>query len=442
MQQAIAQKFDTNKLVKFVLPSVVMMLFVSIYSMMGSIFSAKYINEYALSAVNIVFPFISLVLAVAIMFSTGANAILSANLGEDNAEMARDNFTVITILSVLTGIIFTILGRTFDDEIIRFLGASESIAIYAKPYLRTYSFIFPFMFVGISAQYYFVTVGKSLMGLLITIISGSLNILTSYLLIGVFQIGVIGAAIGSSLAYVIPTICYFIYFSNNKNPMLYFVKPKLHKGFIFNTCANGSSEMVTNLAIAIVSALMNIIMSGIAGDNGVAAVSVIVQVQFLLSSMYIGFGAGIAPIFGFAYGANNHAQTKTVFKISIRLVAVSSAILVLICMLLNKFIVSAFISPQSSSYELANTGFIIFSLGYCFAGLNIFTSVFFTAVSNGKISALISFLRTFAFILGMLAILPNFLGATGVWLAIPIAEALALIVSIVLLKKHRKIYKY
>lgn len=442
MENAIAQEFNTKGLIKFVIPSVVMMVFVSIYSMMGGVLASNFIGESALSAINIVFPFVSLALAVAIMFATGSTAIVAANLGENKPQVARENLTTITIVAFIVGLLFMIFAKVFDDEIIRFLGATESIIPFAKVHLNAYAFAIPLLFISILSQYYFVTAGKSLMGMFVVIGSGITNMVVSFLAIAVFKIGIAGVGLGLFCAYLVPATTYMYFFLSKKSNFLYFVKPKLHKGFLLNTCANGSSEMVTNLAIAIVSAVMNIIMGSLMGDTGIAAVSVISQVQFFLNSMYIGFGAGVAPIFGYAYGAENHKQTKKVFKISVILTGISSLCLVVLCLVFNDVVVSMFINPNSPSYELAKTGFTIFSLGYIFAGLNIFASVFFTSVSNGKISALISFLRTFLFILGMLIILPPLLGTNGVWLAIPIAELLAIIVSFILLKRYRKVYHY
>ncbi|MCT4631900.1 MAG: MATE family efflux transporter [Firmicutes bacterium] len=275
------------------------------------------------------------------------------------------------------------------------------------------------------------------------IISGSLSIVINYILMAVLGWGILSSAIGMGVAYAIPTAVYLIYFSRKKKRVLHFVKPKIHEGFILRTCTNGSSEMVTNLAIVVVSATMNIIMGNFMGDNGIAAVSVIVQVQFLLSSMYIGYGAGVAPIFGYAYGEDNRKQIKNVFRISTKLIAISSVILVVLCILFRDFIVGAFIRDTTSqSFYLARSGFSIFAIAYLFVGTNIFSTVFFTSVSNGKISALISFLRTFLFIMGMLLVLPPLLGTTGVWLSIPIAETLSIVTSITLLNKYRGVYHY
>ncbi len=442
MQNSISQRFNTVTLMKFVAPSVMMMVFISIYSMAGSIFAANYINEYALSAISIVFPFVSVVFAASIMFATGANAIISKNLGEGNVEKARQSFTVVTILAITTALFFTMIAIVFDDTILSILGVTENILPYAKTYLRGIAFSFPFLYLEILGQYFFVTIGKPTYGLLASIAGGTLNIAASFLFMGVLKVGVIGAAFGSIAANLITSMTFLTFFAFNKKYSLHFVKPKLHKRFIFDTCTNGSSEMVINIANAVISALLNRIMRDLVGDSGIAAVAVIVQVQFLLSSMFIGFCAGTAPIFGYAQGEDNRDQTKKVFWVSIKLVAISSAILVSLCLLFSGFIVGLFIDPASESFALAESGFILFSIGFILTGFNIFSSNFFTSVSNGKISALISFLRTFLFIFGMLMILPNIFGTTGVWLSTPIAEVLSFGVSFYLLRKYRNVYHY
>lgn len=436
------QQLNGRKLLKFVFPSVVMMMFVSVYSMMGSVFASNFINEYALAAVSIVFPFNSLVIAISVMFAMGANAIISANFGEKNDQKANENFTVITILAVITGFVLTVLVLLFDDQILIFLGATEKTFPYAKEYLRTYSLFLPLLFIDILSHYFFPTAGKAKMGLRVVLIGGSLNIFCTYLFTAVFNFGISGIVLGMIAVYAISTTVYIVVFSKKGKSHLHFVKPKLHKGFILKTCSNGSSEMVTNLAISIVAAMMNKIMGNLVGDSGIAAVSVISQMQFLLGSMYIGFGAGIAPVFAYAYGAKDFEQTKILFRSSVKLIAISSLILVVMCLICTNVIVGAFIDYQSSTFALTKQAFILFSISFVFTGMNIFASLFFTSVSNGKISALISFLRTFIFIVGMLLLLPPIFGTTGVWLATPIAEFLGIIVSILLLIKYKKVYQY
>lgn len=290
--------------------------------------------------------------------------------------------------------------------------------------------------------YFFVTIGKPMLGMAAILVGGLVNIFLNFLLVAKFNMGMVGIGIALFVGFFIPSMLFLIYFSVNKKESLYFVKPVHHKGFILDTCVNGSSEMVSNLAVAVITFVFNNVMYELAGNDGVAAAAVIVQVKFLLNCLYIGFGAGVAPIFSFAYGQSNEEQTKNVFKISTIFVMLSSLALVVLCLSLSPYIVGLFIATTSSAFELSQTGFIIFSFGYIFAGFNIYASVFFTSVSNGKISALISFLRTFVFVLILVLVLPKFMGTTGVWLSIPIAECLGAIVSFLLLKRYRSTYHY
>lgn len=442
MAESISQKFTTRSLLKFTLPSVVMMVFIAVYSMLGSVFAANYVGEDALAAINIVFPVASVIIAISVMFSTGSNAIISSELGKGNHQRAREHFTTIVITGAILGFVLTVLSLVFRRQIVMALGAGGELVELAESYLSVYALVFPIMFCQIFSQFFFVTIGKPILGLSIFVVGGTMSILTGYLSMAVFKIGIIGAALGSIVAFAVPGIFFIVYFKVRKDNVLYFVKPVVHKGFIKKVCSNGSSEMVTNLAIAIVTVFLNIIMKHLCGDDGISAVSVIVQVQFLLSSMYIGFGGGVAPIIAFAKGQGNNEQIKNVFHIAKRIVIISSVVLVTLCLVFTDYVVGIFLSEQSFAYAIARNGFTLFSVGYLFVGINIFSSVFFTALSNGKVSALISFLRTFLFIVGMLCILPNIMGVTGVWLSIPIAEMLGFVVVVFILKKYKTTYHY
>ena len=442
MQQSISTKFNSNSLLKFVLPSMVMMLFVSIYSMIGSIYAGNFIHQNAMAAINIVAPLFGCVIAISVMFATGSNAIIAKNLGEGNPQEAKEKLTYIFILAIIIGVALSLFTLIFDDSILRFLGSTEELNVYAKVYLRGLACTFPFVFLQVFSQYFCVTLGKPFLGFMFAILATVSNLFVAHLTIVILEMGIIGSALGMAASYVLPgcTFVALLYFK--KGWLLHFVKPKRHRGFVTNVCFNGSSEMVTNLAIAVVTMTLNLIMRRLYGEDGIAAVTVIVSLQFFLNSIYIGFGAGVAPIFAFAQGTNDKEQTKTVFKISVFIVAISSLILVILCVIFKAQIVGVFLKSGTVAYDLAINAFSVFSLGYLFAGFNIFASVFFTSVSNGKISALISFLRTFVFILGMLLILPAIFGPSGIWISIPLAELLAIVISIILLIKYRKVYHY
>ncbi len=442
MENPIAQKFTALSLLQFTLPSMIMMLFISIYTMVGSIYAGNYVHQDAMAAINIVSPLFSSVIAIAVMFATGANAIIAKNIGQGNIQEAKEKFSYLAIVAIITGIILTTLSLLFADVILHFLGVTPKLKTYAKEYLQTLALTFPFVFLQIFGQYFTVTIGKPSLGLCFALISTLSNILITHVSIVYGGMGVTGAAMGLGSSFVFPAIIFSSLLCKRKEWVLHFVKPKKYPRFMREVCFNGSSEMVTNLAISAVTMILNILMGKLHGEDGIATVTVIVSLQFFLNSLYIGFGAGVAPIFAYAQGANNKEQTKSVFKISTLFVGISSVALVIVCFITKQSIVGIFIQTSSPAYTLAIDAFSLFSFGYLFAGMNIFASVFFTSVSNGKISALISFLRTFLFIVGILAILPDILGATGVWISIPIAEALGVIISLFLLRKYRLVYHY
>lgn len=442
MDNPISRQFNTVSLLRFVLPSMIMMLFISIYTMTGSIYAGNFINQRAMAAINIAAPLFSSVIAVAVMFATGSNAIIAKNLGQGSVREAREKFTYLFIVAIITGIFLTAFVLTFDEGILRFLGSTPELDLYSREYLRTLALTFPFVFLQIFGQYFTVTLGRPVLGLVFAVISTISNLTITHITIVKMDMGVRGAAMGLGSSFIFPAIIFTILLSTRKDWILHFVRPRRYKGFMSEVCFNGSSEMVTNLAISAVTMTLNILMGRLRGEDGIAAVAVIVSLQFFLNSMYIGFGAGVAPIFSFAQGTGDRKQTKSVFKISTRFVGLSSLLLVILCVIFKGSIVEIFIRPESPAYTLAMDAFSIFSLGYLFAGMNIFASVFFTSASNGKISALISILRTFIFILGMLAILPRVMGVRGVWMSIPVAEAMAVVVSISLFRRYRRVYHY
>ncbi len=442
MAHAISKPFNAKELVKFTLPSIIMMMFISVYSLVNGVLAANFVGQEALSTITIVFPMPSIILAISIMFAAGSNAIIAANMGAQKPDVARENFTRIVLTGFIVGTLITILTLIFKEPLVTFLGAGPELQELCERYLTVYSIGFPFFFMQIFCQFYFVTIGKPIYSMTLIIGAGILNMAVAYFAMGVLDMGIEGAAIGPLISFLLPGIFFIVYFAKNKNNSLYFVKPKMHKRFLSNTMLNGSSELVINLAIAVVTVVMNKIMMSLVGVDGVAAIAVLIQVQFLFNSLFIGFVSGVSPVFGYAYGAKNYTQIKTVFKLSIRIVIVCSTVLLSVAIVMADNIVGFYLAEGTVAHQVALSGFKIFAFVYAFSGFNIFASGFFTAMSNGLISALISFLRTFVFIMGMLLILPPIIGTTGVWLAVPIAEASAFVVATVILLRYRKIYYY
>ncbi|MDL2237118.1 MATE family efflux transporter [Christensenellaceae bacterium OttesenSCG-928-K19] len=442
MSNVLSKKFTFWSLLKFTLPTIIMMVFMSMYTMVDGIFVSRLIGTSALSAVNIVYPVINVVLAVGIMLATGGSAVIAKKMGESRNVEAKENFSLVVCVGVVAGAVITLVGFLFADPLLRFLGANDAVYQYCYDYMTT---LLPFVVPSILQmlfQYFFVTAGKPTLGLLATLIGGCTNIVLDYVFIAPLDMGVAGAALATGIGYAIPGIFGLFYFLWNKKGTLYFLKPKFDSKVLLRSCTNGASEMVTNLAIAVTTLLFNLVMMERLGEDGVAAITVVLYAQFLLSAVYLGYSSGVAPVVSYNYGDKDTVQLKKVFKISLQFLIAASLVTFVIALLSSDLIVSIFTLSGSPVFDLAVHGFDLFAISYLFMGINIFASAFFTALSNGKISALISFLRTFVLLVVCILLLPYLIGIDGIWLSVPIAEAAALFISIHWLRKKHTEYGY
>ena len=441
MENKLAQNFTITSLLKFTAPTCIMLVFMSLYQMTDAVFVSNFVGENALSALNIVFPIPSIIIALSIMLATGGSAIIAKNMGEGKAQKAKQNFSMIVFVGFLLGIVIMIAGVIWIKPIIKVLGATPILYAYSYDYLFILLLACPLTVLQMLFQTFFVTAGKPHLGLVSTILGGVSNIVLDYLFIVVFHMGVAGAAIATSIGYTLPAIIGLVYFFLNKKGTLYFVKPVFDRIVLLKTCTNGSSEMVTNLAIAIVTLLFNKIMLRFLGENGVAAITIVLYAQFLLTSIFMGFSNGVAPVFSYNYGNNNKAQIKKIFKMSLCIISVLSILMYIISLVFATPIISVFTSSESEVFKITYHGFFLFSISYLFTGVNIFASSMFTAFSNGKISALLSFLRTFVFLVAALLLLPEIMGVDGIWLAVPIAEFIAILVSIFTMYRNKEYFQ-
>lgn len=442
MSNALSKKFTFWSLLKFALPTIVMMEFMSLYTMVDGVFVSRMVGTSALSAVNIVYPAISFVIAVGIMLATGGSAVIAANMGEGKNQEAKENFTLIVVTGIAAGLLITALGLVFLDPLLRALGANASIYHYCYDYAFVLILFVPLSILQMLFQFFFVTAGKPSYGLFVTILGGLANIVLDYLLIGPADMGIAGAALATGIGYSIPALYGLYYFTVKRKGTLYFVKPKFRIKVLLHSCTNGSSEMVTNLSTAVVTLLFNILMMKYLGEDGVAAITIVLYAQYLLTAIFLGYSSGIAPIISYNYGNQNNPQLQKIFTISMKFLISSSVVIFIIALVFARLIVLVFAPVGSSVYQIAIHGFYLFSSGYLFMGINIFASSLFTALSDGKVSAILSFLRTFVFIaIGML-LLPRFLSVNGIWLAVPIAEVLSILVSAFYIYRQRNVYHY
>lgn len=437
----LAKEFHTLSLIKFAFPSMVMMVFMGLYTIIDTIFVARFVDTNALSSINIVCPVINIIVGLGTMLATGGSAIVAKKMGSGNTEEARSNFTLIIITGIITGLAITVIGLVFLDKIVWGLGASEILFPYCRDYLAIQLIFVIGNIMQVLYQNLFVTAGKPTLGLILSILAGLANIVFDYIFIVLLHMGIKGAALGTGIGYMIPTVIGTIFFLTGRSE-LHFCKPKMDAAVLLKSCSNGASEMVSQLSTAVTTFLFNATMMKLLGEDGVAAITVIIYSQFLLTTLYIGFSMGVAPIISYNYGSENVKQLKKVVRVCFCFILVISVFVFLLSLFAGESIAKIFAENNENVFEITKRGFSIFSFGFLFSGCNIFASALFTALSNGKVSATISFLRTFGFIMIFLLVLPIFLEVTGVWLAIPIAELLTFMLTIYLIFMSRKHYNY
>lgn len=437
MDHILAKKFTFSSLLSFAIPNVIMMMSLSMYIIVDGMFISRLIDTTALASANMVYPAISFEMAVAIMIATGGSAIIARKMGEGKVEEARKILSFLIIVEIIIGILIAFIGNLFIDEIISFLGASAIQKPLCVTYARVLFSFAPAFFLQTAFQTFFVTAGKPTLGLAVTILAGVTNIILDYIFMSPFNMGIIGAGIATGIGYCIPAIVGLLYFLFVKKNPLHLVRPNIDWNVLFYSCMNGSSEMVTNLANAITTFLFNYTFLQYYGEDGVASITIILYFQYIFTALYFGYSNGIAPIISFKYGNEDKKQLQNIFKNSMLFLIISSVIANILIHLTITKTLTIFTTVNSSVYNITRYGFSMYSLSFVFMGLGIFSSAMFTAFSDGKTSAIISFSRTFLFIVGAVLILPTILGKTGVWLAVPLAEFLGVFISIFFLIRKR-----
>ena len=428
MNTSLNQNFNAKKLITFALPSIIMMVFMSSYTIVDGIFISRFVSSNALSSVNIVYPAIGLVVAIGTMISTGGNAIISNFLGQERPDQAREYMTQFIIIGLIFSFTMIMIVFLFLTPICKMLGATEVLLADCKTYLKILILFTPADMLQIIYQSFFVTAGKPKLGLFLTILAGIINALLDYILIVPLHMGVAGGAIATGMGQLIPAIIGTIFFLKPHTD-LYFTRFKFDLSIILKAFYNGSSEMISQLSNSIITFLFNIILISLTGASGVAAITILLYGQFLFNAFYMGLSIGVSPIIGFQYGAKQKERLRNTYHIIMKFTCLSSLVIVILSILGSDAIVSIFTKDQNT-YLLASEGFRIFAINFLFSGVNILSSGLFTALSNGKVSAIISFSRTLLFIVICLLTLPYLLGVTGVWMAVPLAELMTLLLTI------------
>ena len=442
MKIKLSDHFTYKRLFQFVLPSIAMMIFTSIYGVIDGFFVSNYAGKTEFAAVNLIIPFPMVLGAFGFMIGTGGSALVSITLGEGKKKEANEFFSMLIYVTIGVGLLLTVLGVIFTRQIAGFLGAEGKMLEYCVKYGRILLLaLVPFMLQNVF-QSFLVTAEKPTFGLVITVIAGVTNIVLDYVFIGVLQGGVVGAALATGISQFVGGMIPFLYFILPNKSQLGLIKAKINISALMKTCFNGSSELMTNVSLSLVNMLYNFQLLRFAGEDGVAAYGVIMYVNFIFIAVFLGYAIGTAPIIGYHYGAGNKDEMKNVYKKSILFNIVAGILMCVVAILLSGPLSKLFVGYDIDLYEMTKWGFSIFSISFLVTGLNIYASSFFTALGNGLVSALISFLRTLLFQVVAVLVLPIYFGLNGVWLAIVAAEGVALIVSVAFLLLYQKKYGY
>ncbi|MBR1445160.1 MAG: MATE family efflux transporter [Firmicutes bacterium] len=442
MKIKISDHFTYTKLLKFTFPSIIMMIFTSIYGIIDGFFVSNYVGPTQFSALNLIMPYLMLFGILGFMFGTGGSALVAAIFGAGNEKRANRIFSLLIYILIIIGAVFTIVGILIIRPVAIFLGASEQMLPYCVSYGTILMLaIIPFM-LQTTFQSFFVTAERPDLGLFVTVASGVVNIVLDALLVAKFQFGLEGAASATAISQLTGGIIPLIYFALPNKSRLRLGKTKFEGRAVLQTCINGSSELMTNASLSLVNMLYNYQLMQLEGEAGVLAYGIIMYVNFIFISIFIGYSIGSCPIVSFHYGAENKNELKNLLKKSFTLIVIFSILLTLSAEFLAEPLAKIFVSYDKELLDLSKRGLMLYSISYTVTGFSIYGSAFFTALNNGMVSALISFARTLLFQIIAVLILPLILGTDGIWLSIVFAETVSLFLTVFCFAKNKKRYGY
>lgn len=438
----LSDHFTYKRLLKFTFPSIIMMIFMSIYGVVDGLFVSNFIGKTSFTALNFIYPVIMLFSAAGFMFGSGGSALISKTLGEGNKKKANEIFSMVVYVTILTAIVLAVIGIFTLRPIAILLGAEGKMLEEAIKYGTILLISLPAFMLQVEFQTFFVTAEKPKMGLIITLFAGISNIILDALLIAVFKLGISGAAIATATSQVIGGIVPILYFIFKKNNLLKICKFTFDGKALFKICTNGASELLNNIAMSFVGVLYNVQLLKYAGENGVAAYGILMYICMVFNSIFIGFAIGTAPVIGYHYGAKNTKELKSLLKKCLYIILFSSLLMFVLSEVLGGIFAELFVGYDEELCNLTKRGFIIYSFIFLFMGFAIFFSSFFTSLNDGPISAFISMLRTLVFQVITVIVFPLVIDIDGVWLSAVVAEMLAVVVGVLFLIIKRKKYNY
>lgn len=442
MNIQLSDHFTYKKLLKFALPSVIMLVFTSIYGVVDGFFVSNVVGKTPFAAVNFIMPVLMMLGAIGFMFGTGGSALIAKTMGEGNKEKANSLFSLFVYITAILGVMIAAVSIIFLPQISGFLGAEGQLLKDSVTYGRVILIALPFFMIQIEFQSFFVTAEKPQLGLYVTIASGVTNMVLDALFMAVFGWGLIGAALATAASQIVGGIIPLIYFYFPNKSLLKLTKTSFDRKAVLKATVNGSSELMSNISMSLVSMIYNIQLLKYAGENGVAAYGVLMYVNFVFISVFIGYSVGTAPIISYHFGAANHNELKSLLKKSAVIISIFATLMFILGEICAYPLSYIFVGYDDALMAMTLRGFLIFCFSFFFAGFAIFGSGFFTALNDGVTSAIISFLRTLVFQIAAVLIFPLMWEIDGIWISVVAAEIMAVIITLVFLKLKQTKYNY
>ena len=442
MNIKLSEHFTYKKLMAFVFPSIMMMVFTSIYGVVDGFFVSNYVGKTPFAALNLIYPFIQIISAIGFMMGAGGSAIIGKTLGEGDNPRASRYFSLVVIATAVSGTFFSAVGIPFLHPISLLLGADEGMLEYCVLYGRILLIGMVPLMLQCLFQSLLVTAAKPQLGFAVTVAAGVTNMFLDWLLVGVLEYGLAGAAWATVMSELVGGIIPLVYFLLPNGSLLRLGKTRFEPGVLLKVCTNGSSELVSNISASVVGILYNLQLMKYAGEDGVAAYGVIMYVSFIFAAIFFGYSMGVAPVISYHYGAKNTKELQSLFRKSITVMSFFGVLMTLFAEITALPLSKLFVGYNQYLTDMTCRGLMIFSSAFLIAGINIFGSAFFTALNNGAVSALISFLRTLVLQAATVMVIPLIWELDGVWFAAVAAEVLSFVVTVAFLVKYRKKYHY
>ena len=438
----LSDHFGYRRLIRFTTPSILMMIFTSIYGVVDGFFVSNFVGKTPFAAVNFIMPFLMVVGAMGFMFGTGGSALIAKIMGEGEDEKAQQIFSLLIAATVISGTVIAVLSILFLRPIATLLGAEGEMLENCVLYGRIILVALPFLMLQYAFSSLVVTAEKPNLGLILTVSAGVINMIGDALFTAVFHWGIAGAALASALGQIVGGIVPLLYFSRKNSSCLRLCRPVWNGRALLRICSNGISELMSNISMSFVGILYNAQLMKYAGENGIAAYGTIMYVTFIFVAIFVGYATGIAPVVSYHYGAGNHDELHSLLKKSFTVILTVSVAMFIVSKFLAQPLAGIFVGYDKELLTMTVHAFSIYAFSFLFSGISIFGSAFFTALNDGLTSAVISFLRTLIFESAAVMLLPLVLGLNGIWWAIVVAECLAVAVTLFFLTFKQKKFEY